>query len=80
MLSLQRIHQGIFYLFLHYLHILFNNFIRDPIRYKKNLFSRNHKRNPLKTCIEKQKYSLFLQQIKRKNDGKGKYKLISSPS
>ena len=45
----------------------------------KNLFSRNYKRNPLKTCI-KEKYFLFLQQIKRKNDGKGKYKLISSPS
>ena len=28
----------------------------------------------------KEKYCLFLQQIKRKNDGKGKYKLISSPS
>ena len=39
-----------------------------------NLFSRKHKRNPLKTCI-KEKYCLFLQQIKRKNDGKGKYKL-----
>lgn len=34
---------------------------------------------PPKTCI-KEKYFLFLQQIKRKNDGKGKYKLISSPS
>ena len=39
-----------------------------------NLFSRKHKRNPLKTCI-KEKYCLFLQQIKRKNDGKRKYKL-----
>ena len=46
---------------------------------KINLFSRTHKRNPLKTCI-KEKYCLFLQQIKRKNDGKGKYRLISSPS
>ena len=30
-------------------------------------------------CKEDQeKYCLFLQQIKRKNDGKGKYKLISN--
>ena len=49
------------------------------IRYKINLFSRKHKRKSPKNCI-KEKYFLFLQQIKRKNDGKGKYKLISSPS
>ncbi len=49
------------------------------IQYKINLFSRKHKRKSPKNCI-KEKYFLFLQQIKRKNDGKGKYKLISSPS
>lgn len=48
--------------------------VSNFIRYKINLSHENTKEIPQKTC-RKEKYCLFLQQIKRKNDGKGKYKL-----
>jgi hypothetical protein len=41
---------------------------------KINLFSRKHKRKSPKTCI-KEKYFLFLQQNKKKKDGKGNISL-----
>ena len=44
------------------------------IRYKINLFSRKHKRKSPKNCI-KEKYFLFLQQNKKKKDGKGNISL-----
>ena len=52
--------------------------VSNFIRYKINLSHENTKA-PQKTC-RKEKYCLFLQQIKRKNDGKGKYKLKCSAS
>ena len=48
--------------------------VSNFIRYKINLSHENTKEIPPKTC-RKEKNFLFLQQIKRKNDGKGKYKL-----
>ena len=48
--------------------------VSNFIRYKINLSHENTKENPPKTC-RKEKNFLFLQQIKRKKDGKGKYKL-----
>lgn len=48
--------------------------VSNFIRYKINLSHENTKEIPPKTC-RKEKNFLFLQQIKRKKDGKGKYKL-----
>ena len=48
--------------------------VSNFIRYKINLSHENTKEKAPKTC-RKEKYCLFLQQIKRKNDGKRKYKL-----
>ena len=48
--------------------------VSNFIRYKINLSHENTKEIPPKTC-RKEKNFLFLQQIKRKNDGKRKYKL-----
>ena len=48
--------------------------VSNFIRYKINLSHENTKEIPPKTC-RKEKNILFLQQIKRKKDGKGKYKL-----
>ena len=44
--------------------------VSNFIRYKMNLFSRKHKRNPLKTCI-KEKYCFFalsLQELRGKDE------------